>query len=157
MLPGVVVVAGLGRLCWGFTISPECRQEVEQRAWCGGQADWLEVVLDRDHVLTGLEVEGGPGALVLQWWRAGSGWTEYRSANTGPALPSPVTVLDGQLVLGSRVRLSPHTTTARPACLRLRLLGCPYSGNFFSSLLSALTGPGGSSRLSGAAAPHLHP
>ena len=39
----VVVVAGLGRLCWGFTISPECRQEVEQRAWCGGQADWLEV------------------------------------------------------------------------------------------------------------------
>ena len=54
-------------------------------------------------------------------------------------------------------RLSPHSTTARPACLRLRLLGCPYSGNFFSSLLSALTGPGGSSRLSGAAAPHLHP
>ena len=39
----VVVVAGLARLCWGFTISPECSQEVEQRAWCGGRADWLEV------------------------------------------------------------------------------------------------------------------
>ncbi|KAJ8683779.1 hypothetical protein QAD02_019571, partial [Eretmocerus hayati] len=120
-------------------------------AWCpkrqieSGVREWLQVDLNRPHVITAVETQGrfdhGRGQeyteeYTVEYWRPGlDDWRPYTrwdgkqvlSGNTDTS-----TVVSRELVppiFATQVRILPHSEHRRTVCLRVELRGCPdHSG-----------------------------
>ncbi|KAK8752236.1 hypothetical protein OTU49_012649 [Cherax quadricarinatus] len=124
-------------------------------AWCPrkmvGTADskeYLEIDLETTHVISATESQGrfgnGQGVefvetYMLEYWRPGvTSWYTYKRWDGEKILKGNVntyTVVRNELVppiLASKVRFVPYSPHPRTVCMRVELLGCPYTDGVVS-------------------------
>jgi len=113
--------------------------------------EWIQVDLGAEHIITGLITQGrfahGLGQefaehFMVQVWREGMQvWEDYRDdqggrllpGNTNTFSPAEIPLTEGPLI-ASKIRILPFSHHPRTVCVRLELLGCLYTGSFFSVL-----------------------
>ncbi|XP_054276180.1 discoidin domain-containing receptor tyrosine kinase B-like [Macrosteles quadrilineatus] len=123
-------------------------------AWCPRHMvtqearEFLEIDLREVHVLTATRTQGRYGngqgqeyteEFYLDYWRPGfSKWRRWQSFATKSVLPGntdTITVVEQNLqpaLIASRVRFVPFTSHVRTVCLRVELVGCPWTEGVIS-------------------------
>ncbi|XP_042211564.1 discoidin domain-containing receptor 2-like [Homarus americanus] len=124
-------------------------------AWCPrqmvGRADskeYLEIDLETIHVISATESQGrfgnGRGAefvenYMLEYWRPGvNNWYTYKRWDSEKILKGNVNtymVVKNELIppiLASKIRFVPFSPHPRTVCMRVEVIGCPYTDGLVS-------------------------
>ncbi|XP_066156834.1 discoidin domain-containing receptor 2-like isoform X1 [Euwallacea fornicatus] len=119
------------------------KQQIEK-----GVREYIEIDLGEVHVITGVQTQGrydrGRGQeyveeYLLEYWRPGlEEWKEYKRwdgkhilrGNTDTASVESHRLMP--TIFASKIRLLPYSIHRRTVCLRMELLGCPYTDGLLS-------------------------
>ena len=109
-------------------------------------SEWIEISLDKIHVITGTETMGrfgnGQGAefaenYMLEYFRPRlNKWVRYRSIENTEVMEGNTNTYIAvkqdlnPVVLASKVRFHPYSPHQRTICMRVEVYGCPYDGKW---------------------------
>ena len=109
-------------------------------------SEWIEINLEKIHVITGTETMGrfgnGQGAefsenYMLEYFRPRlNKWVRYRNIENTEVMEGNTNTYIAvkqdlnPVVLASKVRFHPYSPHQRTICMRVEVYGCPYHGEF---------------------------
>ena len=109
-------------------------------------SEWIEISLDKIHVITGTETMGrfgnGQGAefaenYMLEYFRPRlNKWVRYRNIENTEVMEGNTNTYIAvkqdlnPVVLASKVRFHPYSPHQRTICMRVEVYGCPYDGKW---------------------------